>query len=106
MKALVYIVFSSSDEMKEKLEINRGKILAYCEQKNYIPLVVFEVAGSEYIQEGIWREKILQLVKKRMIDVVVLLDVTKLGCNISESNCLVETLKRYRVKIDCVHRRI
>lgn len=51
MKALVYIIFSSSDEMREKLENHRNKVLAYCEQKNYIPLVVFEVTGSKYIQE-------------------------------------------------------
>lgn len=50
MKALVYIIFSSSDEMREKLENHRNKVLAYCEQKNYIPLVVFEVTGPKYIQ--------------------------------------------------------
>ncbi len=103
MKALVYIIFSSSDEMREKLENHRNKIFAYCEQKNYIPLVVFEIAGPECIQEELGKTKIFQLAKRRMIDVVVLSDLTLLGRNISEDNRLVETLKRYNVEIDCIH---
>ena len=49
MKALVYIVFSSREEMREELEENRDKMLAYCNQKDYIPLVVLEVVGSGHI---------------------------------------------------------
>ncbi|MDY4578310.1 MAG: recombinase family protein [Anaerobutyricum hallii] len=103
MKALVYIIFSSSDEMREKLENHRNKVFAYCEKKNYIPLVVFEVTGPKYIQEEIRKTKILQLAKRRMIDVVVLSDLTLLGRDISEDNRLIEILKRYSVKIDCIH---
>lgn len=78
-------------------------MLAYCEQKNYIPLVVFEVTGSKYLQEEIRKTKILQLAKGKMIDVVVLSDLTLLGRDISEDNRLVEILKWYNVKIDCIH---
>lgn len=100
MKALVYIVFSSREEMREKLEENRDKILAYCNQKDYIPLVILEVVGSGDIQKDSGKRKILQLARKRMINVVVLSDLTTLGRNISDVNSLLEILKGYDVKVD------
>lgn len=99
MKALVYIVFSSREEMREELEENRDKMLAYCNQKDYIPLVVLEVVGSGHIQREAGKEKILQLARKRMIDVVVLSDLIMLDYNNSDVNSLLEILEGYNVKV-------
>lgn len=100
MKALVYIVFSSREEMREKLEEIRDKMLAYCNHKDYIPLVVLEVVGSGDIQKEAGKGKILQLARKRMIDVVVLSDPIMLDHNNSDVHSLLESLKGYNVKVD------
>ena len=102
MNALIYIAFSSSDEMRKKLKQQKNKIFAYCEQKKYEPLIVFEVVESTCIQKRIGLSKIIQLVNRKLIDVIVISDQTMHKFNNSKENYLVKALKQYSVNIDCI----
>ena len=102
MKVLIYIGFSSIDEMREKLEQQKNKIFAYCEQKKYVPLIVFEVVESTCIQKKIELNKIIQLVNRKLIDVIVISDLTMHISNNPKENHLLKALKQYNVKIDCI----
>lgn len=102
MKVLIYIGFSSIDEMREKLEQQKNKIFAYCEQKKYVPLIVFEVVESTCIQKKIELNKIIQLVNRKLIDVIVISDLTMHISNNPKENHLLKALKQYSVNIDCI----
>lgn len=74
----------------------------YCEVQEYNLLAMFNSVGCSTAVEDIAWDKILELARKHLIDVVVLQSMSRLSGNFEEIIEILDTLYSYGVKVDCM----
>ena len=101
MRAMVYVRFSSEKEAEIYLPDLRDKMLKYCEEKDYDVLVFLNLIGTTVpaIKRG--EEKIMELARKNMIDLLVVPDLFTLSASMAEAVRMIRKLKQYRVNVEC-----
>ena len=101
MRAMVYVRFSSEEEAELYLSDFREKMLKYCEEKNYDVLVFLNLIGTTIpaIKRG--EEKIMELARKDMIDLLVIPDLCTLSDSVEEATRMIRKLKQYSVNVEC-----
>lgn len=102
MRAMVYVRFSSEKEAELYLPDFRKKMLKYCEEKKYDVLVFLNLIGTTVpaIKRG--EEKIMELARKDMIDLLVVPNLCTLSASMAEAARMIRNLKQYRVNVECV----
>ena len=101
MRAMVYVRFSSVEEAELYLSDFREKTLKYCEEKNYDVLVFLNLIGTTIpaIKRG--EEKIMELARMDMIDLLIIPDLCTLSDSVEEANRMIRQLRQYSVKVEC-----
>lgn len=102
MRVMVYVRFSSEKEYELFLPDFREKMLKYCGENNYDVLVFLNMIGTTLpaIKRG--EEKIMELARKDMIDLLVVPDLYTLSSSMTEVTRMIRNLKQYRVNVECV----
>lgn len=100
MRAMVYVRFLSEKEAEIYLPDLRDKMLKYCEEKDYDVLVFLNLIGTTMpaIKRG--EEKIMELARKNMIDLLVVPDLCTLSASMAEEVRMIRKLKQYRVNVE------
>jgi len=77
-------------------------MLKYCEEKKYDVLVFLNLIGTTVpaIKRG--EEKIMELARKDMIDLLVVPNLYTLSASMAEAARMIRNLKQYRVNVECV----
>lgn len=101
MRVMVYVRFSSEKEAELYLPDFREKMLKYCEEKKYDVLVFLNLIGTTVpaIKRG--EEKIMELAKKDMIDLLVVPNLCTLSDSMSEAARMIKELRQYSVHVEC-----
>ena len=102
LNAVIYNRFVSSESAQCFLDYEREIEVLYCEVQEYNLLAMFNSVGCSTAVEDIAWDKILELARKHLIDVVVLQSMSRLSGNFEEIIEILDTLYSYGVKVDCM----
>lgn len=102
LNAVIYNRFLSFEDAQRFSDAEHDEEVLYCDAQEYTLLTMFNSVGCcSAIGDVAWN-KILELARRHLIDVVVLQDMSRLSDNFEEVVEILEILYRCGVKVDCM----
>lgn len=102
LNAVLYLCVRKSPDAEGLLETEKQRGFRYCGMQGYQPLVLLESIGGDFFMEGKALERLLELAKLRLVDVVVLSHVNNLFQFLDHAPGILEDIYCHNVVVDCV----
>ena len=102
MRAAIYLRMSTLEEARNYLDDYKEQAVKYCTEKGYDLLVIVEVVGLGAAKYHFAHNQLEKLVRRHMIDVLVVPYLHMISRSIPEIIQMMDYLCEYGVKTECV----
>lgn len=102
MRAAAYIRIPTRKEANGSLDEYKEQVTNLCKRKGYDLLALIEVVGSSPKLEELGIEKIMELAKKKLVDVLILPNLYMISRSMPKAGAVLHELLEYGVETECM----
>lgn len=106
MNVAIYLRADQIKEIDENTAFWKERVLLYCKQRKYIPVIVMELSGVGVAAEKYGLDKLEELFRKKYIAGIVTYDISMITQDMKKRIRFFDVLYRYNIRIDSVNQGI
>lgn len=97
MRAAAYIRIPTRKEANDSLDEYKEQVTSLCKREGYDLLALIEVVGSSPKLEELGIEKIMELAKKKLVDVLILPNLYMISRSMPKAGAVLHELRSRRI---------